>query len=279
MAGRSQTYVNGEWLDGNPKLLGPMTHGMWLGSVVFDGARAFEGVAPDLDQHCARIVRSAKALGLAPTLSAGEVLEVAQEGVARFPADAALYIRPMFWAESGFVDNDPETTQFALSVYDAPIPAPNGMKVALSTRRRPGPETAPTMAKAACLYPQAGLALREAKGRGFENALMVDSMGHVAELATANVFFTRDGGVHTPVPNGTFLDGITRQRVIALLRDRGMDVVERTVTVDDMLGADEVFSTGNYGKVMPVTRLEDRDMQPGPVYKTARTAYWDYAHG
>ncbi|MCB9958768.1 MAG: branched-chain amino acid aminotransferase [Rhodospirillaceae bacterium] len=278
-AGPAQTYVNGEWLEGNPKLLGPMTHAMWLASLVFDGARAFEGVAPDLDLHCERVVRSARALGLGPTLSAGEIVEVAQEGVARFPVGTALYIRPMFWAEGGFVDNDPDTTQFALSVYASPFPDCSGAKVAVSTKRRPTPETAPTQAKAACLYPQAGLAMREAKGRGFENAIMLDTLGHVAEFATANIFIAKDGAVHTPVPNGTFLDGITRQRVIRLLRAEGMEVLERTVSVEDVMTADEVFSTGNYAKLMPITRVEDRDYQPGPVYTRARKLYWDYAHG
>ena len=278
MAGRALTYVDGQWLEGNPKLLGPMTHAMWLASVVFDGARAFEGVTPDLDRHCNRVVQSARALGLGPTLTAGEIHETALDGVAKFAKGTALYIRPMFWAEAGFVDNDPETTRFALSVYETPMPDPHGMAVAISSRRRPGPETAPTLAKAACLYPQAGLALREAKNRGFENAIMLDALGHVAELATANLFLAKDGIVHTPIPNGTFLDGITRQRVIGLLRADGVEVRERTVTLDDVATADEVFSSGNYGKLLPVSRVEDRDLQPGPFYMRARRLYWDFAH-
>ena len=278
MAGHALTYVDGQWLEGNPKLLGPMTHAMWLASVVFDGARAFEGVTPDLDRHCERVVQSARALGLGPALTAGEIHETALDGVAKFAKGTALYIRPMFWAEAGFVDNDPATTRFALSVYETPMPDPQGMAVAISTRRRPGPETAPTQAKAACLYPQAGLALREAKGRGFQNAIMLDALGHVAEFATANLFLAKDGVVHTPVPNGTFLDGITRQRVIGLLRADGVEVRERTVTLDDIATADEVFSTGNYGKLLPVSRLEDRDLQPGPFYARARKLYWDFAH-
>ena len=106
------TYWQGSWQEGNPMLMGPMTHGSWLASTVFDGARAFEGTMPDVDLHCERMVRSVDAMGLKQLSSAGELLELAKEGVTKFPSDAALYIRPMFWAEDGFVAPDPESTQF-----------------------------------------------------------------------------------------------------------------------------------------------------------------------
>ena len=107
---------------------------------------------------------------------------------------------------------------------------------------------------------------------------MLDPLGHVAELATANIFYAQDGKVHTPVPNGTFLSGITRARVIGLLRDAGIEVFERTLTPEDFAGADEIFSTGNWGKVMPVSRFEERDLQPGPIFHRARELYWEFSH-
>ncbi|PWC56024.1 branched-chain amino acid aminotransferase [Azospirillum sp. TSO22-1] len=272
------TYVRGAWLEGNPGLIGPMSHAMWLASLVFDGARAFEGVAPDLGLHCARAVRSAQAMGLKPMLTAGEIEELCWDGIRRFPRETALYIRPMFWAEDGFVAPDPDSTQFALTINESPMPPAGGFTACLSTRRRPAPDMAPTEAKAACLYPNAGLALKEAQERGFDNAIMRDPIGNVAEFATANLFIAKDGTVHTPVPNGTFLNGITRQRVIGLLRDAGVTVHERTLTVAEVMAADEVFSTGNYAKVVPVTRVEDRDLQPGPLAKRARVLYWEFAH-
>ncbi|MDF2096803.1 branched-chain amino acid aminotransferase [Aquibaculum arenosum] len=273
------TYVDGAWLEGNPGLVGPMTHAMWLGSCVFDGARAFEGVAPDLDIHCQRINNSARAMGLKPLHDAGEIFELCQDGIAKFEKGAGLYIRPMYWAEGGFVDNDPETTRFCLSIYDSTLPEPMGGAVTLSPFRRPTIETAPTNAKAACLYPNSGRALREARARGFDNAVMLDSNSNVAELTSANIWLAKDGEAHTPVPNGTFLNGITRQRVIKLLREAGITVHERTLTWKDFLEADEVFQTGNYGKVLPFTRIEDRDLQPGPIYGRARELYWAWAHG
>lgn len=276
---RFWTYFDGSWHEGNPMFMGPMTHAPWLGSCVFDGARAFEGVAPDLLQHCERLVRSAKSFNLKPVVSARELEERAWEGIAKFPKGAALYIRPMSWAEDGFVDIDPETTRWSISVYESPMPDYKGFSVTCSPFRRPSLEYAPTDAKAACHYPNSARAIREARARGFDNAVMLDGLGHVSELATANIMYVKNGEVHTPVPNGTFLVGITRNRVLALLRSVGIAVHERSLRWQEFLEADEVFSTGNYGKVMPVTRVENRDLQPGPMAARARELYWAYAHG
>src|SRR5690606_25174509 len=121
----------------------------------------------------------------------------------------------------------PETTEFALSIWEAPLPSPNGFSACLSSVRRPSPDSAPTEAKAACLYPMNVRADAEARRRGFDTAVVLDQAGNVAEFAMANLFIVRDGIVATPVHNGTFLNGITRQRVIALLRGAGVTVEER----------------------------------------------------
>ena len=276
------TFVDGEWLEGNPGLIGPRSHAMWLGSTVFDGARWFEGMSPDLDRHAARVNRSAQAMGLAATVAAEEIVRLAHEGLTKFDGKTAVYIRPMYWAEDGGymgVPADPVSTRFALSLYESPMIPASGFTLGVSPFRRPTPESAPTAAKAGCLYPNSGRAILEAKSRGFDNALIRDMTGNVAETATSNVFITRDGVVKTPVPNGTFLDGITRQRIIALLRADGAIVEECTLTVEDFLGADEIFSTGNHSKVVPVTGIEGRSLQPGPVAERARELYWDFARG
>jgi branched-chain amino acid aminotransferase len=105
-----------------------------------------------------------------------------------------------------------------------------------------------------------------------------DMLGNVAELATANLFTAKDSVVFTPAPNGTFLNGITRQRVITLLRDAGVSVVETTLRYSDLENADEIFSSGNYSKVMPINRIDARSLQPGPLYRKARELYWAFAH-
>jgi branched-chain amino acid aminotransferase len=275
------TYLDGDWREGNLPILGPRSHAMWLGSSVFDGARAFEGVTPDIDRHCARVNASAAALGLRASTDVETMVGLVSEGVRRFRAGAALYIRPMYWAEEGgymSVPPDPASTRFLLCIYETPMPPPTGFSVTVSPFRRPTPETMPTLAKSGCLYPQNGRAIMEAKGRGFDNALVRDMLGNVAETGTSNIFMVKDGVTFTPAPNGSFLNGITRQRVIALLRGAGQEVRETALTPADFLDADEIFSTGNYSKVVPVTRIEDRELQPGPVGNKARKLYWDWAH-
>jgi branched-chain amino acid aminotransferase len=278
---KTWTYVDGDWHEGNVALVGPRTHAMWLASCVFDGARWFEGIAPDLDRHSERVNASATALGLKPTESAETIAGLTWDGLKKFDGKTAVYIRPMYWAEAGGymgVPADPESTRFCLCLYEAPMIAPSGFSLTVSPYRRPSLETMPTDAKAGCLYPNNGRAIREARARGFDNALVLDMLGNVAETGSSNVFLTKDGVAFTPVANGTFLSGITRARTIALLREVGVSVVEKTLTVRDFLDADEIFSTGNHSKVVPVTKIEDRDLQPGPLAARARKLYWDWAH-
>ena len=278
---KTVTFFEDDWHEGNLPIMGVRTHAAWLCTSVFDGARAFEGVTPDLDLHCARVNESAKVMSLKPLVSTETWMALAREGLKRFDRDAELYIRPMFWPEdaaSGAVRPDPETTRWCLTLYVAPLPKPVGSAITLSPFRRPTRETAPVDAKAGCLYPNNARAMIEARSRGFDNCLMCDMLGNVAELATANVFIVKDGIAYTPAPNGTFLAGITRARVIGLLRAAGTTVVETTLRYPDFQAADEIFSTGNYLKVSPVTRLDDRNLQPGPMYQRARALYWEFAH-
>jgi branched-chain amino acid aminotransferase len=271
------TFFEGAWHEGNVPIMGPRTHGAWLGSTVFDGARAFEGATPDLDLHCARVNQSARNFRLKPVVDTETWLGLTREGL----TNAELYIRPMYWAQNGSgggVMFDPETTNWCLCIYEAPMPQPTGASITLSPFRRPTMETAPVNAKAACLYPNNSRALIEAQSRGFSNCLMLDMLGNVAEFGNSNVFMAKDGAVYTPAPNGTFLNGITRQRVIHLLRADGVTVVEKTLDYADFERADEIFSSGNFAKVAPVIRIDDRSIQPGPFYRRARELYWDFAH-
>ena len=275
------TYVDGDWHEGNVAILGPRSHAFWLASSVFDGARWFEGVSPDLDRHATRVNSSAISLGLRPTMTAEEIVGLTLDGLKKFDGKTAIYIRPMYWAEHGGymgVPADPDSTRFCLCLYEVPMPEPSGFSLTVSPFRRPTIETMPTDAKAGCLYPNNGRAILEARMRGFDNALVLDMLGNVAETGSSNIFLVKDGHVYTPAPNGTFLSGITRSRTIGLLGDYGFRTTEKTLTVRDFRFADEIFSTGNYSKVVPVTRIEDRDLQPGPVARKARELYWEWAH-
>jgi branched-chain amino acid aminotransferase len=278
---RTWTFYAGDWHEGNIPLWGPRTHAIWLGSSVFDGARAFEGVTPDLDRHFTRVNDSAVKLGLKALVSVDTWLELARDGIKRFGPKPELYIRPMYWAESGSplsVPADPGTTRWCLSMYDTPMPTPGQTSITLSPFRRPSIDTMPVDAKAGCLYPNNARALVEAAGRGFDNCLLRDLLGNIAELGTANIFMGKEGVVYTPISNGTFLNGITRQRVIGLLRDAGVEVREAVLTYPDFEQADEIWSCGNYAKVAPITRIDARSVSPGPLYRKARELYWAFAH-
>lgn len=277
------TFVDGEWIAGNPPLIGPVSHAMWLGSTVFDGARWFDGIAPDLDLHCRRVNRSAVAMGMAATVPAEEIERLALEGVKKFDGKTAIYIKPMYWAEHGqagsVVAPDSASTRFALCLFEAPMHTAKPHSLTLSPYRRPTPECAMTDAKTGSLYPNSGRMIVEARARGFDNALVRDMNGNVAETASSNVFMVKDGIVFTPAANRTFLAGITRARVIGLLREAGYEVREATLSVEDFMGADEIFTTGNYSKVAPVNRLDDRELQEGPVARKALELYMDWAYG
>ena len=275
------TFFEGEWWEGNPPIMGPRTHGAWMASGVFDGARRLEGVFPDLQTHCERINRSAEAMLLEPLTPADQWVALALEGARRFAPDVALYIRPMYWPEGGFgggVMGDPASTRWCLCLYEAPMPPPTGATITLSPFRRPTPACAVLDAKAGAHYPNGARALHEAAARGFSNAILCELDGAVAELANANLFMVRDGVVFTPAPTGAFLNGVTRQRTIGLLRADGVEVVETRLSHADVLAADEIFSTGNFQKVAPIRRIEGRELALGPVYARARTLYWDFAH-
>lgn len=277
-----RTYFNGAWHEGDLAVIRAADHGAWLGTTVFDGARYVDGIAPDLDRHCARVNASASALMITPTVDPKDMVEIIRGGLGLYPKEATLYIRPMYWAlEGGDLGIVPKegATGFAISLEEIPMP-PKGFTTTLCrTRfRRPVLEDAVVNAKAGCLYPNNARMLKEARSKGFGNALVADALGNVAETATANVFAVRDGEVFTPIPNGTFLAGITRARHIDNLRRAGVTVRETVMTFDDFRASDEVFLSGNLMKVTPVSAFEDTQYKPGPMTEKVRELYWDWAH-
>ncbi len=276
-----KTYFEGAWHDDDVMIMRAADHGSWLGTTVFDGARYVHGKAPDLRAHLGRVNRSAEALMITPTVTTDEMFDIVWEGLKRYPANEAVYIRPMYWAlDGGHLGVVPKEgpTGFAVSLEVIPL-APDSASTTLTrTRfRRPVLEDNVVNAKAGCLYPNNARMLAEARAKGFGNALVADAMGNVAETATANVFMVKDGEVFTPVPNGTFLAGITRARHMANLAADGVRVHERVLTFDDFHDADEVFMSGNMMKVTPVTAFDDTQYQVGPVTRRVREMYWDWA--
>jgi len=274
------TWFEGEWHEGNLSIMGAADHGTWLGTLVFDGARYFNGVMPDLDLHCERVNASTRALGMKECIDTAKIIELAQEGVKKFTGDTALYIRPMCWSTQGgdlAVDADPDSTAFALCIEEASMPPFTGTTLTTTSFTRPTLASAVVNAKAACLYPNNARMLQEAQSKGFANAICCDALGNVAETATANIFMVKDGEYFTPIANGTFLAGITRARVMQLLRDAGETVHETVLRIDDFHMADEIFLTGNYSKITPVIKFEERDMEIGEKATKVRDLYFEWA--
>ncbi|MEM1340959.1 MAG: branched-chain amino acid aminotransferase [Pseudomonadota bacterium] len=277
-----KTYFGGAWHDGDVPIMRAADHGSWLGTTVFDGARFVDGVAPDLMAHCERAVASAKALALQPEQTPQEIFDAAWEGLKRYDPKTAVYIRPMFWGieagPTGIMAGD-GPAGFAICLEDVPLAAPEETSRLTTTRfRRPVLEDAVCNAKAGCLYPNNARMLMEARAKGFDNALVADALGNVAETASANIFMVRDGEVFTPAPNGTFLAGITRARHISNLRESGVTVHERVLDFDAFRAADEVFMSGNAQKVTPVSEFDGTHYQIGPITRQVREMYWDWAH-
>ena len=276
------TYFEKNWHKGNIPIMNAADHGSWLGSTVFDGARYFNGVAPDLLAHCERLNQSAKAMGLVPTYSEKEIYDLILEGLANYTKQSAVYIRPMYWGiGNGYSAIVPEAANIGFCICLEEIPMASDANTTTLTRtsfHRPILTDNLCNAKAGCLYPNNARMLQEASTKGFNNALVADAVGNVAETATSNVFLVKDGEIFTPIPNGTFLAGITRSRHIQNLKSDGYQVNECVLKFEDFSRADEVFLTGNMTKITPVSLFDDIKYEIGPVTKRARSLYFDWAN-
>ena len=277
-----RTFFEGNWHYEDKYVMRAADHGSWLGTSVFDGARYLDGVAPDLKAHCERVNRSAEAMMISPTKSADDMVQIILDGLQKFRSNEAVYIRPMYWA----IDGDDLAivpkfgkTGFAICLEELPMAKPDVAATLTTTSfRRPVLEDNVVNAKAGCLYPNNARMLAEARSKGCTNALVADVMGNVAETATANIFIVRDGEIFTPVPNGTFLAGITRARHISNLRNDGYKINETVISFQDVHDADEVFMSGNMMKVTPIKRFDETNYQIGPITKKTLSLYWDWAH-
>ncbi|MEY4870801.1 MAG: hypothetical protein RLZZ563_131 [Pseudomonadota bacterium] len=276
-----RTFFEGRWHEGDIAVMKAADHGIWQGSSVFDGARMFDGVVPDLTLHCARVNDSAAALMITPTVAADGMEAIIREGLRAYGRGAAVYVRPMYWAIDGSdlgIAPKADSTGFAISLEEVAMPAATFQTTVTRTRfRRPVLEDNVCNAKAGCLYPNNARMLVEAKAKGFGNALVADAMGNLAESATANVFLVKDGALFTPIPNGTFLAGITRARHIANARAAGIEVHETVLTFDDAHAADEVFLSGNFAKVTSVRAFDGTEYRSRAVTERMRGMYMDWA--
>ena len=273
-----QIWFNGtlrEWRDCKLHVL---SHGLHYASCVFEGERVYSGKVFRLREHTQRLIDSAAALGFELPYSLEELERATDETVAA-QGYADAYVRPVAWRGSEMMGVSAQETRINVAIavwewpsYFSPEARLKGIRLKRAPWRRPSPETAPVHSKAAGLYMICTLSKHEAEADGFDDALMLDWRGRVAETTGANIFLVQNGTLHTPTPD-CFLDGITRRTVMGLAKDRGIDTIERTIMPDEIEKADEIFVTGTAAEVTPVGQIDDHHLQVGPVTRTLMDAY------
>ena len=273
----SLVWFDGDWHNGTKPIVSAMSQSYMHGSTIFDGARAYNGLIPDLHLHCERLFSSAKIMGLEVPINLNDLILLCKQGITKFEKGAELYVRPSVFCDSGFLIPESSSCNLVIAIFRAPMPSKKGFTAMMSSLRRPHPKMAPTLAKASSLYANTSLALSEANRNGYDNVVMRDGNENVVEFGSANLFIVKNGRVLTPEWNKTFLNGITKKRTVILLKEEGIDVEEQTISVEDLFQADEVFSTGNYGKVLPVTKIDNTKFEVGSFAKSAMKVYAEYA--
>lgn len=278
----NKLWMNGkiiDWTDANVHVL---THGLHYASSVFEGTRCYDGKMFKMQEHNERLLKSAKILGFDIPYTLEELNQACEQAVEAegFPT---CYVRPVAWcgSEKMAIDRDGIEVNVAVATWDMGSyfnDKMRGLKLCLADWRRPDPRTAPHDAKAAGLYMICSMSKSAAQAKGMDDALMLDWRGQIAEGTGANIFFVRDGALHTPTPD-CFLDGITRRTVIDLARQKGLDVVERAIMPDELPSFAEAFFTGTAAEVTPIRQIEDTQYQVGHVTSGLAEDYENLVNG
>lgn len=249
-----------------------LTHALHYASCVFEGERAYGGHIFKLEEHTDRLLRSAEILGFKIPYSAGQINTACVESLEVNNLTDA-YIRPIAWRGSEMMGVSAQNNTIHLAIaawewpsYFSPEERLKGIRLDIAKWRRPSPETIPCNSKAAGLYMICTLSKHAAEAKGYADALMLDYRGQIAEATGANIFFVKDGEIHTPIPD-CFLDGITRRSVIELANRRQIRVHERVIMPDEMAEFSECFITGTAAEVTPVSEIGPYKFTPGKISK------------
>jgi len=262
------------WMDGvmvpwRDAKLHVLSHGLHYASGVFEGERSYNGHIFKLREHSERLVASGRILGFEIPYTLDEIDAACMQVLAANHLTDA-YVRPIAWRGTEQLSVSAQQTRIHLAIATWQWPnlfgadRMKGVRLGMAKWKRPHPETAPTASKAAGLYMIGTLSKHGAEAEGFDDALMLDWRGRVSEATGANIFFAIDGALHTPTPD-CFLDGITRRTVIALAKSRQIPVIERTIELDEIAAATEVFLAGTAAEVTPVREIQGRLYTPGPI--------------
>jgi branched-chain amino acid aminotransferase len=271
-------WFNGKLVPWRDAKVHVLTHGLHYASCVFEGERVYGGKIFKLTEHSARLDRSAKLLGFELPYSVAEIDKACEETIA---ANKIVdgYVRPVAWRGSEMMGVSAQHNRINVAVatwewpsYFSPEAKLKGLRLTVSDWRRPAPDTAPTASKAAGLYMICTLSKHAAENAGYDDALMLDYRGQVAEATGANIFFVQDGKLHTPKPD-CFLDGITRRTVIDLARQHQIEVIERAIMPSEMEGFEQAFLTGTAAEVTPLGQIGPYNFVVGDITKTLASAY------
>ena len=271
-------WMNGEFVKWADAKIHVLTHGLHYASAVFEGERAYGGEIFKLTEHTTRLHESGRILGFTIPYSVAEIDDACRE-LLRKQGFSDAYVRPVAWRGSEMMGVSAQDNQIHLAIaswewpsYFDPAQRLKGIRLDLAEYRRPDPKTAPSTAKAAGLYMICTISKHRAERRGYADAMMLDWQGRVAECTGANIFFTKDGKIHTPLAD-CFLDGITRQTAIALAKKRGIEVIERRIVPDELREMTECFITGSAAEVTAVSEIADWSFTPGAITKTLMEDY------
>ena len=273
-------WMDGEFVPWKESKIHIISHGLHYGGSVFEGERAYNGKIFKLKEHSERLVKSAQIIDMSPPYDAEEVERYTQEIFDKSGFEYA-YIRPLMWrgAEQMGISANGTKTHMAIACWEwgcyfTDEDWDKGISLKTSKWRKPDPCTAPTQSKASGLYVLGTMAKHEAESAGFHDALMLDYRGQVAESSGANLFIVKDGALLTPKPD-CFLNGITRQTIMQIARDKGIDVKETVIMPEELKDADEVFVTGTAAEVTAVSKIDDLVFNVGPVARMLRDEYFD----
>ena len=272
-------WYNGDYVDWKDAKLHVLSHGLHYGSSVFEGVRAYGGKIFKLEEHTKRLFKSAELLGFEIPYSQDDLNQIQQDILTKEGLTDA-YLRPIAWRGSEAMGISAQHNRINVVVaawdwpsYFSPEARMKGLRLTQAEWRRPDPRTIPCRAKAAGLYMICTLSKHKAENDGFNDAMMLDYEGYVAEATGANIFFIKDGTVHTPIAD-CFLDGLTRQTVIELARRLGVPIIERKIRPEELGDFDECFLTGTAVEVTPVASIDNYTFKPGETTKTLMDAYF-----
>jgi branched-chain amino acid aminotransferase len=277
-------WYDGEMVPWRDAKLHVLSHGLHYASAVFEGERAYGGRIFKSTQHSERLKRSANILDFDIPFTVAEI-DAAKKLVVEKNGRKEAYVRPIAWRGSEMMGVSAQNNQIHLAIaswewpsYFDPEQRLKGIRLDLAEYRRPDPRTAPCRAKAAGLYMICTISKHAAERKGYADAMMLDWEGRVAECTGANIFFVRDGKIHTPLAD-CFLDGITRQTVIALAKKRGFEVIERRILPDELTEFSECFITGSAAEVTAVSEIAHWNFNPGGITKTLMEDYTAEVNG